>query len=162
MSNFVKVTHDVLDVGAINSLVSEASTGATSIFVGTTRDHFGGKKVLRLDYEAYEPMAVKKMLELCQELRTKWPLHNIAIYHRLGQVCPTEASVVIAVTSEHRRASLEALAHAIDTLKTTVPIWKKEVYEDGDEWKANPECKWSGKNPTSKNAESLTNGQNKQ
>jgi molybdopterin synthase catalytic subunit len=145
MTNFIQLTHDVLDVGAVTSLVSDASTGAISIFVGTTRNHFGGKKVLRLFYEAYEPMAVKKMEELCVELRQKWSssLHNIAIYHRLGEVPPSEASVVIAVTSQHRKASLDAVAYAIDALKTTVPVWKKEIYEDGDAWKANPECAWA-------------------
>ena len=145
MSNFVKLTNDILDVGAVTSLVTDASTGAISIFVGTTRNHFGGKKVLRLFYEAYEPMAVKKMEELCVELRQKWSLHNVAIYHRLGEVPPSEASVVIVVTSEHRKASLDAVSYAIDTLKATVPVWKKEIYEDGDEWKANAECQWSGK-----------------
>ncbi len=143
MSNFVKITNDVLDVGEITSLVSDESTGAVSIFVGTTRNHFGGKKVLKLFYESYEPMAVKKMEELCVDLREKWPIHNVAIYHRLGEVPPKEASVVIAVTSEHRKASLEAVAFAIERLKATVPIWKKEVYEVGDEWKANSECEWS-------------------
>ena len=149
MTNFVKITKDALDVGEITTLVSDETTGAVSIFVGTTRNNFGGKTVLKLFYEAYEPMAVKKMDELCVILRQKWRLHNVAIYHRLGEVPPKEASVVIAVTSEHRQASLEAVAFAIDTLKATVPIWKKEIYDgaDGpDEWKANPECLWSKNN----------------
>jgi molybdopterin synthase catalytic subunit len=143
MSNFLLLTNDVLDVGAITSLVTDESTGAISIFVGKTRNHFGGKKVLLLSYEAYESMALKKMSELCDMLREKWSLHNIAIYHRLGEARPKEASVVIAVTSEHRQASLEAVAFGIDTLKATVPIWKKEVYESGEVWKENRECEWS-------------------
>ena len=150
MSNFVKLTNDVLDVGEITSLVGDESTGAISIFVGTTRNHFAGKKVLKLFYEAYEPMALKKMEELCDELRGKWPVHHVAVYHRLGEVPPKESSVVIAVTSEHRKASLEAVAFAIEKLKATVPIWKKEVYGDGNEWKANPECQWSKNNLVNK------------
>ena len=153
MSNFLKVTTDFLDVGVITSLVSDESTGAISIFVGTTRNHFGGKKVLKLEYEGYESMALKKMSELCDQLREKWSLHNIAIYHRLGEVRPAEASVVIAVTSEHRQASLEAVSFGIDALKATVPIWKKEVYESGEVWKENAECKWSSNKKVDKTAE---------
>ncbi|KAF9416150.1 hypothetical protein HW555_006402 [Spodoptera exigua] len=99
-------------------------------------------KVLRLEYEAYEPMALKAMKSICDEARDKWPaIHSIAIYHRLGMVPCREASVVIAVSSPHRRDSLDAVSHCIETLKASVPIWKKEVY-DGDEpvWKENVEC----------------------
>ncbi len=81
----------------------------------------------KLEYEAYEPMARKKLKELCNRLRVKWAdLHNIAVYHRLGLVGPCEASVIIAVSSPHRKSSLEAVQYAIDELKATVPIWKKE------------------------------------
>ena len=96
-----------LDVGAISSSVTDPCTGATSLFVGTTRDNFQGKKVVRLEYEAYEPMAKKEMAKLCKELRSRWSLHKIAIHHRLGLVKVTEASVIIAVSSPHRKESLE-------------------------------------------------------
>merc|ERR1711956_77351 len=94
----------------------------------------------------YTPMAKKKLKELCNRLRVKWTdLYHIAIYHRLGEVGPCEASVIIAISSAHRKASLEALHFAIDELKATVPIWKKELYEDGSMWKQNSECFWLNK-----------------
>ncbi|XP_035449385.2 molybdopterin synthase catalytic subunit [Spodoptera frugiperda] len=138
----LKLTPDKLSVDEITDLVTDDRCGAVSVFIGTTRDNFEGKKVLRLEYEAYEPMALKAMKSICDEARDKWPaLHNIAIYHRLGMVPCREASVVIAVSSPHRRDSLDAVSHCIETLKASVPIWKKEVY-DGDEpvWKENVEC----------------------
>ncbi|KAJ0173474.1 hypothetical protein K1T71_010623 [Dendrolimus kikuchii] len=118
------------------------SCGAVSIFVGTTRDNFEGKKVLRLEYEAYEPMALKAMKIICDDVRKKWPaVHSIAMYHRLGNVPCREASVVIAVSSPHRRESLDAVSYCIDQLKAVVPIWKKEVYEgEAPVWKENVEC----------------------
>ena len=96
MTDFIHITEKALDVQEISEKVTEPSTGATSLFIGTTRDHFHGKKVLKLEYEAYVPMAKKKLKELCNSLRVKWPdLHHIGIYHRLGQVGPCEASVII-------------------------------------------------------------------
>lgn len=131
MSDFVEVTDDALDLSEISKLVTAPTTGATSLFVGTTRDHFEGKAVVHLEYEAYKPMAKKEMLKVCQKIRSKWSgIHNIAIYHRLGHVAVTEASVVVAVSSEHRKESLEAVQFAIDDLKANVPIWKKEFYAD--------------------------------
>lgn len=144
MSNFIEITFDVLDINQVSKQVTEPCTGATSLFVGTTRDNFQGKKVIQLEYEAYVPMAKKKLTELCNRLRVKWSdLHHIAIYHRLGLVGPCEASVIIGISSAHRQASLEAVQFAIDELKATVPIWKKELYEDGSEWKENKECFFS-------------------
>lgn len=89
-------------------------------------------------------MAIKKMTAICEELRAKWPdIKNIAIFHRLGTVPVKEASVVIAVSSPHRETSLLSVQHAIDTLKSTVPIWKKELYADNEAaWKENKECQW--------------------
>ncbi|XP_053613395.1 molybdopterin synthase catalytic subunit [Plodia interpunctella] len=138
----LKLTVDVLSVDVISDLVLDNTCGAVSIFVGTTRDNFEGKKVVRLEYEAYESMALKAMKSICEEVRGKWPaVHSIAIYHRLGEVPCREASVVIAVSSPHRRDSLDAVSHCIDQLKATVPIWKKEVYEGAaPEWKENKEC----------------------
>ena len=156
MSNFIEITHDMLDVNQISKQVTEPCTGATSLFVGTTRDNFQGKKVIQLEYEAYVPMAKKKLVELCNRLRVKWSdLHHIAIYHRLGLVGPCEASVIIGISSAHRKASLEAVQFAIDELKATVPIWKKELYEDGSEWKENKECFFSAKQEEIKVPEEL-------
>ncbi|KAI8424795.1 hypothetical protein MSG28_006727 [Choristoneura fumiferana] len=141
----LQLTADKLSVDAISELVVDDSCGAVSIFVGTTRDNFDGKKVLRLEYEAYEPMALKAMKAICTEIRDKWPaVHGIAIYHRLGNVPCREASVVIAVSSPHRRESLDAVSLCIDLLKAKVPVWKREVYADAaPAWKENVECAWS-------------------
>jgi molybdopterin synthase catalytic subunit len=156
MTDFIKITPDPLQVDQICAQVTTTTTGATSIFVGTTRDNFKGKKVVSLEYESYIPMAEKKMKELCNRLRVKWPiLHNIAIYHRLGLVGPCEASVIIAASSPHRQEAVEAVQFAIFELKATVPIWKKELYEDGSEWKENKECDWK----TSEAASSKKAGQ---
>ena len=141
--DFIEITEEPLKVDEISAQVTDKSTGATSLFIGTTRDNFDGKKVIKLEYEAYTPMAKKKLKELCNRLRVKWEdLYHIAIYHRLGEVGPCEASVIIAISSAHRKSSLEAVHFAIDELKSTVPIWKKELYEDGSVWKQNSECFW--------------------
>ena len=105
---------------------------------------FSGKRVLRLEYEGYVPMAEREMMKICVEAASKWDVKKIAIYHRLGACGVGQASVVIAVSSPHRLDSIEATHFAIDTLKARVPIWKLEVYE-GDEdrvWKENAE--WEG------------------
>ncbi|XP_005181204.1 molybdopterin synthase catalytic subunit [Musca domestica] len=147
MKNHLLLTHEKLDVGAINNLVTAGSCGAISLFVGTTRDNFEDKKVVSLEYEAYEPMAIKEMESICGQLRQNWSdIVNIAIFHRLGLVPVSEASVVIAVSSPHRKTALDAVSMAIEELKKRVPIWKKEKYE-GDEgsWKENKECQWLSK-----------------
>lgn len=143
----LKLTYDKLSVEEVSDLVIDDQCGAVSIFAGTTRDNFEGKKVLRLEYEAYEPMALKSMKSICDDVRNKWPaVHGIAMYHRLGNVPTREASVVIAVSSPHRRDSLDAVSFCIDQLKSNVPIWKKEVYEGSEAvWKENVECAWSSK-----------------
>lgn len=145
--NFLRLTFERLDVGELNELVAHESCGAVALFVGTTRDNFEGKEVVLLQYEAYEAMALKSMNGICEELRKRWPeLVHIGIHHRLGTVPVKEASVVIAVSSPHREAALEAVRWAIDELKKSVPVWKKEQYAEGQgcsEWKENKECTWS-------------------
>lgn len=97
-----------------------------------------------MSYEAYQDMALKKIDLICEEIRSKWDVYNIAIYHRTGDVPVGEMSVVIAISSVHRRESLQAVEFAIDRLKETVPIWKKEVYKiEPAEWKENKECAWA-------------------
>ncbi|CAK1583992.1 unnamed protein product [Parnassius mnemosyne] len=139
----LKLTVDKLSVEAVSDLVVDDSCGAISVFVGTTRDNFEDKKVVKLEYEAYEPMALKAMKSICDEIRSKWPaVHGIAIYHRLGEVPCREASLVVAVSSPHRQDSLQATAFCVDQLKANVPVWKRELYA-GDHapvWKENPEC----------------------
>eukprot|EP00914_Ancora_sagittata_P010628 GHVO01020626.1.p1 GENE.GHVO01020626.1~~GHVO01020626.1.p1 ORF type:complete len:147 (-),score=16.53 GHVO01020626.1:33-473(-) len=140
----VRLTLDPLDVNEVTRLVTSESCGAISLFIGTTRDNFDGQRVVRLEYEAYNAMAEKEMIKICKEMRQKWTeLEHIAIIHRLGLVPVTEASVIVAASSPHRKDSLEAIHWAVDTLKATVPIWKKEVYDEGSSaWKENKECKW--------------------
>lgn len=138
--NFVGVIDQKLEPQYILNLVADGAAGAISSFIGITRDNFKGKRVLHLEYEGYVPMAEKQMLKLCKEVRERWDVKKIALYHKLG-TCPVgDASVVIAVSSAHRIASIEAAHYLIDTLKGRVPIWKQEVYE-GDErvWKENAE-----------------------
>ncbi|XP_072167054.1 molybdopterin synthase catalytic subunit-like [Diadema setosum] len=144
----IRLTPSQLSVDEAVQVVTHPSCGAVSVFLGTTRDNFEGKTVVRLEYEAYEPMAEKELNKLCAEMRQKWELHKIAIFHRLGHVPVKESSVIIAVSSAHRKESLEAVQYCIDQLKAVVPIWKKEMYA-GDEgcWKANKECSWSSKKP---------------
>jgi molybdopterin synthase catalytic subunit len=121
--------------------VGDPSAGAVATFTGTTRNTFDGKAVERLEYEAYVPMAMAKLDQLCQEALRKWPLIKITVAHRIGTVGVGEPSVLIAASSAHRRAALEAVHWAIDELKATVPIWKKEFFEDGQVWKENAESR---------------------
>ncbi|XP_059610613.1 molybdopterin synthase catalytic subunit [Phlebotomus argentipes] len=128
--DFLKLTKERLNVGDVSDLVANEGCGAISLFVGTTRDNFEDKKVVSLEYEAYEPMALKTMKKICQDIRSRWPqARNIAIHHRLGEVAVKEASVVIAISSPHRKDGIEATAFAIEELKKQVPIWKKEQYD---------------------------------
>ncbi|MBI3405943.1 MAG: molybdenum cofactor biosynthesis protein MoaE [Acidobacteria bacterium] len=108
--------------------------GAVVTFDGIVRDNSGGRQTLYLEYEAYEPMALAKMKEIGREIREKFPVHRIAMVHRLGRLEISETSVFIAVSSPHRRAAFDACRYAIDTLKKTVPIWKKEFFADGAVW----------------------------
>ena len=108
--------------------------GAVVVFDGIVRNHSGGRTTLYLDYEAYEPMALGKMREIGAEIRRKFPIHRIALVHRLGRLEIGETSVFIAISSSHRRAAFDACRLAIDTLKRTVPIWKKEYFADGAVW----------------------------
>lgn len=138
----IVVTETPLNITSAFDAVSSPTSGAIASFIGTTRDNFKGRKVVRLEYEGYVPMAVKELRRICCEARAKWPeLEGIAVHHRLGVVPVGEASVVIAVASPHRRDGLEAVSFLIDTLKMSVPIWKLEVYEgDSRVWKENCEC----------------------
>lgn len=139
----IRLTHDLLSADEAQRLVTCPETGATSLFIGTTRDNFEGRKVKSLEYEAYIPMAEKELKKICSTIREKWPtIKHICIMHRLGIVRVTEASVIIAISSVHRKESLEAVQYCIDSLKSTAPIWKKELYDEGGSWKENKECGW--------------------
>ena len=114
--------------------VRDERAGAIATFTGTTRVESRGRSVLHLDYEAYEGMAEQVMAEIAGELRARYDLCAIAIHHRVGRVEIGDESVVIAVSAPHRGDALAACKDAIDTLKERVPLWKKEVYEGGEEW----------------------------
>lgn len=108
--------------------------GAVVVFDGMVRNNSGGRTTLYLVYEAYEPMAVAKMREIGEQIRRAYPIHRLAMVHRLGRLEIGETSIFIAISSPHRRAAFDACRVAIDTLKRTVPIWKKEYFADGAVW----------------------------
>ncbi|MFT4761159.1 MAG: molybdopterin synthase catalytic subunit [Paraglaciecola sp.] len=114
--------------------IATASAGAMTSFVGTVRNQTNGKTVLKLDFEVYKPMAIKEMQKIADYAKRKWQAEKIVIHHRVGSLKIGEIAVVIAVATPHRKASFEACAYCIDTLKETVPIWKKEFFEDGEIW----------------------------
>jgi len=123
-----------LSLDAVVAEVAEPEAGAVATFTGTARLHSRGRTVEYLEYEAYEGMAEQVMAELAAELTRRHELCGIAIHHRVGRVAIGEPSVVIAVSAPHRQAALAACREAIDRLKVTVPLWKKEVYQGGEEW----------------------------
>jgi molybdopterin converting factor subunit 1 len=108
--------------------------GAVVVFDGFVRNNFKGRRTLHLEYEAYEPMALAKMREIGTQIRAQFPIHRLLIIHRLGRLEIGETSVLIAVSSPHRRAAFDACRYAIDTLKRAVPIWKKEFFAGGAAW----------------------------
>ena len=129
-----RVTEQPLSLAAVLDEVSDESAGAIATFTGTVRRESRGRTVLYLEYEAYAEMAEDVMKQLAAELQDRHELWAVAIHHRVGRVEIGEPSVVIAVSAAHRAAALAACKEAIDTLKQTVPLWKKEVYEGGEEW----------------------------
>lgn len=116
--------------------VMDPASGGIDVFIGTVRNATKGKPVVRLEFEAYESMALREMRKIAEAAGSKWPLHAIVLHHRTGILLPGEVAVVIAVSAAHRDAAFEACRFLIDTLKQTVPIWKKEVFEDGEVWVA--------------------------
>lgn len=132
----IELLETPLSVDACLRNVQNAEAGGIDIFVGTVRNQTKGKKVLRLEFEAYAPMAISEMKKIAERAQQKWPVKRIAIHHRIGALQIGEIAVIIAVATPHRKASFEACQFAIDTLKETVPIWKKEIFEDGEVWVA--------------------------
>lgn len=128
---------DPIDVRAVEAAVLSPSCGAVLVFLGTARDSFGDRRVLRLSYEAYAPMALAEMDRITDEIAARWPGTRAVIVHRLGVVPVQEPTVVIAVSSPHRSEAYDASRFALEALKARVPVWKKEIYEDGSAWKAN-------------------------
>jgi molybdopterin synthase catalytic subunit len=116
--------------------VMSPECGGIDVFIGTVRNATKGKKVLWLEFEAYESMAIKEMNKIASDAMEIWPIHNISIHHRTGKLSIGGLPVIIAVSAAHRAAAFDACRYIIDTLKQTVPIWKKEVFEDGEVWVA--------------------------
>ncbi|HYM63218.1 MAG TPA: molybdenum cofactor biosynthesis protein MoaE [Gaiellaceae bacterium] len=130
----VRLTADPIDLAAVAAEVADDRAGAIATFSGTTRVESRGRSVRHLDYEAYTEMAEQVMTDLVEALKGKYDLCDVGIVHRTGRVGIGETSVAIAVSAPHRGDALAACAEAIDTLKQTVPLWKKEAYEGGEEW----------------------------
>lgn len=129
-----KLTSNPIVIEELTDFVADPGAGAMATFVGTTRNTNDGRQVTRLEYECYSGMAEKEMTKIAAEVLNKWPIIKIAMIHRIGRVDIGEASVAIAVSSGHRHAAFEACHYAINQLKETVPIWKKELYEGGELW----------------------------
>jgi molybdopterin synthase catalytic subunit len=130
----LRLTDTPIDVNDVIAEVANERAGAIATFIGTTRVTSRGRTVLYLEYEAYEGMAEQEMARIAEELLARYQLCSVAIAHRVGRVSIGETSVAIAISAPHRSDAIAACKEAIDTLKVTVPLWKKEVYEGGEEW----------------------------
>ena len=123
-----------LDPETLRRAVSHPAAGAETLFVGTVRDHSSGKTVRRLEFEAYKAMAIRELRKIVDTARARWPICRVVVHHRIGQVEVGGIAVVIAVSTPHRVEGFESCRFVIDSLKASVPIWKKEVLEDGEIW----------------------------
>ena len=132
----IQLKEEPLSVQECTEIVASESSGGTTIFVGTVRNQTKGKEVLRLEFEAYEPMAISEMRKIAAHAKQQWAAEKIVIHHRTGILKIKEIAVIIAVATPHRKAAFEACQYCIDTLKETVPIWKKEFFQDGAIWVA--------------------------
>ena len=131
---FIKLIEGELSLTECYQFVQDDGCGGLALFVGTVRNHTKGKEVLKLEFSAYEPMAVKEMNLIALKAIDMFKIEKIAIHHVVGNLAIGEVPVIIAVSSAHREAAFQACQFAIDTLKETVPIWKKAFFEDGDIW----------------------------
>lgn len=134
MANRIELTDKPISPEEVTAKVMKDENGGVVTFLGTVRNSFEGKPVRYLEYEAYPEMALKKMEDLLAEIQVKWGVNDIAITHRLGHLEIGDIAVVIAVASPHRKEAFEACEYAIDRLKETVPIWKKEAFVGGERW----------------------------
>jgi molybdopterin synthase catalytic subunit len=132
----VRLTREPIDIGALYA--PAAADGGVCVFLGVVRNENGGRPVRHLEYEAYEEMALPMMADIADEVRRRWEVTEVRLIHRLGRLEIGEASVAVAVTAPHRGPAFEACRYAIDILKATVPIWKKEFYADGAVWLEGP------------------------
>lgn len=133
-SIYIHIGAEALDLKGCYDFVQDDACGGIAIFAGTVRDNTQSKSVKKLAFSAYEPMAVKEMRKIAQEAIERFGVHKMAIHHAVGELEIGAVPVIIAVSSPHRGAAFKACEFAIDTLKKTVPIWKKEYFEDGEVW----------------------------
>ena len=130
----IEITHEPLNPQPATASVRRDSNGAVVTFLGTTRRTSMDKTVLYLEYEGYVPMALKKLREIADEVAQRWPIQDISILHRIGRLEIEDISLVVAIASPHRKEAFQACGYVVDRIKETVPIWKKEVFEDGQVW----------------------------
>ncbi len=134
MEPFIQITREPLDRGALVAAVSHPGVGGIVVFEGVVRDNARGKQVRYLEYDVYPEMAIQQIQAIIAEAEKRWAVDRVAVAHRIGRLEIGEASVMIVVATPHRAEAFEACRYIIDTLKTTVPIWKKEVATNGEEW----------------------------
>ena len=134
MEPLISITHERLDRDALVAAVSHPGAGGIVVFEGVVRDNARGKQVRYLEYDVYPEMAEQQIREIVAEAERRWGVERVAVAHRIGRLEIGEASVIIVVASPHRAEAFDACRYIIDTLKTTVPIWKKEVATNGEEW----------------------------
>jgi molybdopterin synthase catalytic subunit len=132
----IQLLDSPLDPQVAIKLAADPGTGGCVTFIGTVRNQTQGRAVIRLDFEAYAPMAIAEMRKIADHAAEKWSAHQVVIHHRVGSLEIGDVAVVIVVATPHRKAAFEACQYAIDALKETVPIWKKEVFADGEVWVA--------------------------
>lgn len=128
------VTREPLDPAKLVDAVRRDESGAVVLFYGVVRNHNEGRRVRYLEYDAYEGMAEKKLGEVADEVKRRFPIDDVAIAHRIGRLGIGETSLLVAVSSAHRADAFEAAHYCVDRIKQVVPIWKKEVWEDGSAW----------------------------
>ena len=136
MNIYLKISAETLAIQPCIDWAMSDESGGVDVFIGTVRNNTKGRKVVRLEFETYESMALNEMRRIADYILVKWPINKILIHHRIGVLVPGDIPVIIVVAAAHRDAAFEACRYAIDTFKQTVPIWKKEVFEDGEHWVA--------------------------
>lgn len=134
MTADIRISNTPLHIDTCYSFVANNEAGGVNIFIGNVRNNTNGRTVVKLDFECYEKMALTEMQKIAADANKIWGISHVAIHHRIGSLLPGDTAVIIAVASPHRAASFAACQYIIDTLKQTVPIWKKEYFTDGSHW----------------------------
>jgi len=130
----IHITDKLIDTESVTNSVRSDSNGAVITFLGTTRDTTAGRTVRYLEYEAYRPMADQTLKQIVNEINERWSIRDVAIAHRLGRLEIGDISLVVAVSAPHRKDAFLACQYSVDRIKQIVPIWKKEMFEDGEIW----------------------------